>query len=70
MSRMFFFHGDIKEELFMEPPREFRETFGKNKICRLKKVLHRLKQSPWIWFGRFAGTTRRMGYRQRSICFS
>lgn len=48
----------------MELPPRFEETFDKNKVYRLKKVLYRLKQSPSAWSDRFAGTIRGMGCRQ------
>ena len=32
-------HGDLKEEVYMEPPLGFRENFGDNKVCKLKKAL-------------------------------
>lgn len=33
-------------------------------VCKLKKVLYGLKQSPRAWFGRFIGVMLNMGYRQ------
>ncbi|RVW59878.1 Retrovirus-related Pol polyprotein from transposon RE1 [Vitis vinifera] len=34
------------------------------KVCKLKKSLYRLKQSPRTWFGRFTKSMRAFGYRQ------
>ena len=34
------------------------------KVCRLKKSLYGLKQSPRAWFGRFTKSMRTFGYRQ------
>lgn len=36
----------------MQPP-NFRFHKGKEKVCRLKKALYDLKQSPRAWFERF-----------------
>ena len=36
----------------------------KRKVCRLKKSLYGLKQSPRAWFGRFTKSMRAFGYRQ------
>ena len=33
-----FLHGDLEEEVFMEPPSRFDEDFGADKICHLKKL--------------------------------
>ncbi|RVW65953.1 Retrovirus-related Pol polyprotein from transposon RE1 [Vitis vinifera] len=34
------------------------------KVCKLKKSLYGLKQSPRVWFGRFTMSMRAFGYRQ------
>ncbi|KAL6328692.1 hypothetical protein AAG906_003378 [Vitis piasezkii] len=34
------------------------------KVCKLKKSLYGLKQSPRAWFGRFTKSMRAFGYRQ------
>jgi hypothetical protein len=59
-----FLHGDLHEEVYMEIPPGFnsRETVGK--VCRLRKSLYGLKQSPRAWFGRFRKEICSMGYRQ------
>ncbi|CAM8913928.1 unnamed protein product [Rhodiola kirilowii] len=40
-----FLNGDLEKEVYMEPPLRFTEKFG-NKICKLKRSLYGLKQSP------------------------
>ena len=34
------------------------------KVCRLKKLVYRLKQSPRAWFGRFTKSMKAFGYFQ------
>ena len=34
------------------------------KVCKLKKSLYELKESPRAWFGRFIESMRAFGYRQ------
>lgn len=41
------------EEVYMYSHLDFIVFFTKNKDCKLKKVLHDLKQSPRAWFDRF-----------------
>ena len=38
----------------MEVPLGFESDLATKKVCKLKKVLYGLKQSPRAWFGRFA----------------
>jgi Reverse transcriptase (RNA-dependent DNA polymerase) len=59
-----FLHGDLLEEMYMEVPPGFgtKQTVGK--VCRLKKSLYGLKQSPRAWFDRFRKAMVGMGYQQ------
>lgn len=59
-----FLHGDLTEEVYMEPPPGFSEEFGHGEVCRLRKALYGLKQSPRAWFVRFTMTMKKCGYRQ------
>ena len=58
-----FLHGDLDEEIYMNIPPGFEEDTS-HRVCRLKKVLYGLKQSPRAWFGRFAKVMKRSGYKQ------
>ena len=48
----------------MEVPPGYGKNLNANIVCKLKKALYSLKQSPWAWFGRFARAMLAMGYRQ------
>ena len=58
-----FLNGDLGEEVYMDPPSGFEQKFG-SKVCKLKKSLYRLKQSPRAWFERFTSSVKRWGYDQ------
>ena len=44
-----FLHGDLDEEVYMDLPSEFTTTCDIGKVCRLRKSLYGLKQSPRAW---------------------
>lgn len=49
-----FLDGDLLETIYMAPPPGFRAEEYSGKVCRLRKSLYGLKQSPRAWFGRFS----------------
>lgn len=59
-----FLHGDLEEEVYMDPPPGFNGSLSKGQVCRLKKALYGLKQSPRAWFSRFTKAMQRVGYKQ------
>jgi hypothetical protein len=59
-----FLHGDLKEKVYMDFPLGFSTSSENRKVCRLRKSLYRLKQSPRAWFGRFTHSMRKYGYHQ------
>ncbi|XP_071687777.1 uncharacterized protein [Rutidosis leptorrhynchoides] len=59
-----FLHGELKEEVYMEGPPGFSSNFKAREVCRLKKSLYRLKQSPRAWFGRFTLAMKNYGFKQ------
>jgi hypothetical protein len=59
-----FLHGDLKEEVYMEIPPGYEKGATDHTLCRLKKELYELKQSPRAWFGKFAKVIVKLGYKQ------
>ncbi|KAH9741647.1 protein kinase domain-containing protein [Citrus sinensis] len=59
-----FLHGDLEEEVYMDPPLGFENMFERGKVCKLEKSLYGLKQSPRAWFDRFTRFILKCGYRQ------
>ena len=41
-----FLHGDLEEEIYMQQPQGYEVKGKENLVCRLKKSLYGLKQSP------------------------
>ncbi|RVX13746.1 Retrovirus-related Pol polyprotein from transposon RE1 [Vitis vinifera] len=60
-----FLHDELFEEVYMDlPPGCMVSEKQCQKVCKLKKSLYGLKQSPRTWFGRFTKSMRAFGYRQ------
>ena len=57
-------NGDLEEEVFMSPPPRIYKVFGQHKVCKLKKSLYGLKQSPRAWFEHFGKVVKSYGYHQ------
>jgi len=59
-----FLHGEIEEEIYMELLPGYGEKTATNTVCKLRKALYRLKQSPRAWFGRFTKVMMGLGFKQ------
>ena len=60
-----FLNGNLEEEVYMDMPPEVKcRPCDVGKVCKLKKSLYGLKQSPRAWFGRFSKSMKTFGYRQ------
>nr|CAN71214.1 hypothetical protein VITISV_039504 [Vitis vinifera] len=60
-----FLHGELCEKVYMDLPLGCMVLEKQcQKVCKLKKSLYGLKQSPRAWFGRFTKSMRAFGYRQ------
>ena len=56
-----FLHGDLAEEVYMEQPPGFVAQGESGLVCRLRRSLYGLKQSPQAWFGRFSFVVQEFG---------
>lgn len=57
-----FLHGDLEEEVYMEQPPGFvAQGESSNMVCRLRRSLYGLKQSPRAWFGHFRTVVQQFG---------
>lgn len=62
-----FLHGDSEKEIHMTVPPGLETNVPPQTVCRLKKGLYGLKQSPRAWFGRFTQVMLKMDYKQHQV---
>ncbi|KAE8731263.1 hypothetical protein F3Y22_tig00002840pilonHSYRG00865 [Hibiscus syriacus] len=59
-----FLHGDLEEQIYMRQPEGFTQPGNEHLVCRLKKSLYGLKQSPRQWYKRFDSYMIKIGYNR------
>ena len=57
-----FLHGFLEEEVYMQQPPGFEDTFTPHYVCKLHKALYGLKQSPRAWFSRLRDKLHHLGF--------
>ncbi|CAL1406718.1 unnamed protein product [Linum trigynum] len=57
-----FLHGDLEEEIYMEQPEGFKKEKKEDYVCRLRKSLYGLKQTPRQWYKKFESVMGEQGY--------
>ena len=61
-----FLHGELEEDVYMSTPPGYRQSNHPNIVCKFKKTLYELQQSPRAWFGCFTRVIKDCGYKQRN----
>jgi len=59
-----FLHGDLEEQIYMEQLEGFSQPGQEHLVCKLKKSLYGLKQSPRQWYKRFDSYMIKIGYKK------
>jgi len=59
-----FLHGDLEEEIYTSQLMGFKTVGKENMVCKLKKSVYGLKQSPRQWYKRFDNFIREKRYTQ------
>lgn len=56
-----FLYGELEETIFMQQPEGYKDNSGR--VCRLKRSLYGLRQSPRCWSKRFSTFLQQAGFK-------
>lgn len=59
-----FLYGDLQKVVYLDQPPSYIVPNNEHLVCRLRKALYRLKQSPRAWFDRFSTILLAYGFKQ------
>ncbi len=59
-----FLNGDLKEEIYMQQPPGYIQPGNENLVCKLKKSLYGLKQSPRCWNEKLCQHLKSLGFKE------
>jgi len=59
-----FLHGDLEEDIYMEQPEGYVVPEKEDMVCKLKKSLYGLKQSPRCWNRAFRESMKSLNFTQ------
>ncbi|RVX14586.1 Retrovirus-related Pol polyprotein from transposon RE1 [Vitis vinifera] len=60
-------HGELLEEVYMEQLSGFVAQGESSLVCKLRRTLYGLKQSPPTWFGRFSSVVQEFGMLRSEV---
>ena len=58
-----FLNGELREEIFMQQPPGYVQSGKEELVCKLKKSIYGLKQSPRCWNEKFCEHMRSLGFK-------
>ena len=61
--QMAFLHGYL-DELYLQPPQFFEDPSHLTNVCRLRKSIYGLNQSPHIWYHKLHSFLIKAGYHR------
>lgn len=62
-----FLHGSLKEEVYVEQPEGFKVQDHETHVCRLKKSLYGLKETPRTWYERIGSYLMMLGFMRSDV---
>ena len=65
--RTTFLHVILQEDIYVEQPRGFEVKDRKTHVCKLKKVLYGLNQTPKAWYAYIGSYMVKLGFTRSSV---
>lgn len=65
--KMAFLNGVIEEEIYIENPKGFEAHGMDSHVCRLNRVLYRLKQAPRAWYSCIDSYLQSVGFIKSEV---
>jgi hypothetical protein len=62
-----FLNGVNEEEMYIEQPQGFEVEYRKTHVCRLKKDMYGMKQTPRAWYGRIDSFLTSLGFTKSKV---
>jgi hypothetical protein len=62
-----FLHGDMEEEIYMKKPEGFAVNRKNDLVCKMKRSMYGLKQSPRMWYKKFDTYVLRLGFTRSKM---
>jgi hypothetical protein len=62
-----FLNGVNEEEMYIEQPQGFEVEYRKTHVCRLKKDMYGMKQTPRACYGRIDGFLTSLGFTKSKV---
>src|SRR6185295_6410504 len=63
-----FLNGHLEEEIYMQQPEGFIAPGNEHLVCKLRRTLYGLKQSPRVWYQTIDKFFADMGFKLWSLC--
>jgi len=62
-----FLNGEPEEEVYIEQPQGFEQSYHGDVVCKLKKALYGIKQASRAWYARLDKYLQQQGFKRGSV---
>lgn len=65
-----FLHGDLEEEVYMKLHPGHLQSSDPSLVCKLRKSIYGLKQSPRVWYAKLSFVLKAVGFKRSNADYS